>query len=78
MTLRIRVRLGLLVFWKSTQLNRFGRWNKAILEKSETLATDYQRTRTFQEIRRRSFIQEYFVYGIGKRPDRDYRAERFG
>src|SRR6266478_1161665 len=46
-------------------------------ENSKQLATDHQRTGTIQTIRGRSTFSRYLLHGIGRRPHRHHRAERF-
>src|SRR5579863_9245227 len=47
-------------------------------EKTESFASDYRCTRTFQEIRRRTAVPEYFVHGFRRRADWPDWPERLG
>src|SRR5258708_975343 len=48
-----------------------------VREKTEKIATDYQRARTVEEIRRCPALPEYFVYGFRRRSHRRHRPEWF-
>src|SRR5229473_6858789 len=48
-----------------------------VREKTEKIATDYQRARTVEEIRRCPALPGYFVYGFRGRSHRRHRPEWF-
>src|SRR5260370_31294861 len=48
-----------------------------VREKTEKIATDYQRARTVEEVRGRPALPGYFVYGFRGRSHRRHRPEWF-